>query len=158
MNGTNLTIDDQTRLIRRYETEARRVKERACEKLKALQDAAAALEKQAREREAQDWMDTYLVGEPIPQDKIDKARGHEASPPAPALEPEAQPEAPVVPVEDAQVSPAVLGLETIADLEKTLRLAAVPAAPETLPVTAPRPLTRRARKVLAARAAHRGAR
>jgi hypothetical protein len=53
MNGINLTVDDATRLIRRYESEARRVKERAYQNLMTLQETAKALKKAAEKAERQ---------------------------------------------------------------------------------------------------------
>ncbi len=109
MNGIHLTIDDQIRLIRRYETEARRVKERAFVKFQELKDIAAAVKKQAEERELQKRMHLRPIPRPVSQNTIDTPWARKA--PSPVVEretqtqPEAQPEAPGGQVEAAQVSP-----------------------------------------------------
>jgi hypothetical protein len=158
MNGVNLTVDDATRLIRRYESEARRVQERAYQHLKALQDAAAARKKEAEKaasREAMKWYDSVrrkmgdpslsrhdaAVGQPVPQ-------AHAAPQAATA------PEAPAVVTESVQVSPVEMHSKGLAAVEEALQDATAPVAPAVPPVTGERHLTRRARKVLAARAAN----
>ncbi len=63
MNGVHPMVDQQVRLIRRYETEARRVKERAFAKLQQLKDEAAALQKAAKRREAPEVMDPWFAAQ-----------------------------------------------------------------------------------------------
>jgi hypothetical protein len=162
-NGTNSTVDHQTRLIRRYETEARRVKDRAYEKLQRLKELAAALKEAARQREFDEREMALHMTELDRDDLIGTARCWGVSEPEPQSETEPQPqpqrqtepEASVVSVEDAQAGTSAVRLEVIAAMERTLAQTADPSDPVVLPVTASRPRSRRARKVLAARAAHR---
>jgi hypothetical protein len=143
MNGVNLTVDDATRLIRRYESEARRVKERAYQNLKTLQDRAKAV-KQAEREEWRPFVEKTLnnwSGRQMP--RVDIAGAPSATGSEGPAEPgvKAEPAGPAVTV---QAGPAEAGSEESRTVAEPDTLTAAPA---------PRPLTRRARKVLAARAA-----
>jgi hypothetical protein len=162
--GSAPGIDAQSRLIRRYETEARRVKERALENLARLKEAAARLRKEAREREVVEMLEARCVITPLSRETIDPA--------ARDWEVESQPEAARAPQHGPHVEPAEATPDTGTDTAQPPVTAAT-VAPEIAPgltatpadsLAAPfhpiRPMSRRERKTQAAvaRAAHRKAR
>ena len=158
MNGTNLTIDDQIRLIRRYETEARRVKERAFAKLQELKDIAAALKKAAEESASSKNGCTFVpCPGRCPRTRSTQAWARKAPPPVASLRPSSS----LTPSRKLRVcrsrpprsAPWKLAAKQSWPRKKLLPLTAELAAPAVLPVASPRPLTRRARKIHAARAA-----
>jgi hypothetical protein len=158
-------VDTQTRLIRRYETEARRARDRALENLAQLQETAARRKKEEKEREREAWMNIHLVPRRLPQDIIDEGRRQwevkdqvehqpqpQPQPQQPATSPgESQEDAPAHPAEAAPVSSVSAQLEAMVAREQARRLTLDPATG---------PLNRRARKAQAAvaRAAHRTSR
>jgi hypothetical protein len=165
MNGVNLTVDDKTRLIRRYETEARRVKERALARLQQLKDEAAALQKADARRERYvptRSSDAVLHSIGMPR----SPRAEAVSPLAPRPQPQPQaepetlsdgcPEAPIEAVEAAPVIPVAAAAEPVTARQEPLAAEPTRNAPPAPPVAIPRCLSRATRKAMA-RAAHRSA-
>ena len=98
VNGAAGGIDDQTRLIRRYESEARRVKKEAHANLKRLQAEAKALKKEAEEREMSERLKPRrIVDMPGWAEAAAEAASAQADAPAQAAAPPKPAPAPVPP-------------------------------------------------------------
>jgi hypothetical protein len=151
IEGASPGVDNQTRLIRRYETEARRVKERAYANLKRLQQEARAARKEAEERQREEWVNTHLVPRRI---------ARVATAPAPASQTVDAAPAEAAPVTEAAATEpfrAAAGPRKLSAFEDLLaQTADVPVRdPNALPISILDNISRRQRKA-AARAAHRG--
>ena len=147
VNGAAPGIDNETRLIRRYETEARRVKEKAYTNFQRLKEEARVQKKETEERARQDWMDTNLVCQPFVRAPVDTASTQEAA------EPEA-PAAAVEQVEATEATPTMVAAKGMSVVEEVLAEIAGMADPSTVPISTSQTLSRRAQKAMA-RAAHR---
>jgi len=152
--GNGPGIDRMIRLIRRYESEARKRKDKAMAELRELQKLAEIRKKEAFRRE----VEAMLVPREVPPEvQAEMRRKDELERQAKAAakaQPMPREEAPAVQAEAATETVATARPSAVTILEQEMAETPGPSTPHVVPISITRPQTRRQRKAIA-RAGHR---